>query len=104
MKMNKRRDFIKKGMLSLLAGSAFTINKSQAQTAPNEKSDPFKLGIAGYSFRHFALDKSLEMMKKVDVHYLCIKDFHLPLDSTDKEIDEFHQQLKAAGVTGYAVG
>jgi len=40
----------------------------------------------------------------VDVHYLCIKDFHLPLSSTPEQIAEFHQKLKAKGVTGYAVG
>jgi len=66
--------------------------------------DSFKLGMAGYSFLHFKLDQALEMMKKVDVHYLCIKDFHLPLNSTAEQIATFHQTLKNSGVTGYAVG
>jgi inosose dehydratase len=44
------------------------------------------------------------MMKKVDVHYLCIKDFHLPLNSNAEQIATFHETLKNAGVTGYAVG
>jgi sugar phosphate isomerase/epimerase len=60
--------------------------------------------MAGYTFNKFNLDKTLETMQKVDVHYLCIKDFHLPLTSTDEEIAAFHAKLKAKGVTGYAVG
>ena len=66
--------------------------------------DLFKLGMAGYTFVNFKLDQSLEMMRKVDVRYLCIKDFHLPLNSTPEQIAAFHEKLKASNVTGYAVG
>lgn len=66
--------------------------------------DPFRLGIAGYSFLHFSLDQALAMMQKLDVHYLCIKDFHLPFTSTPEQIAEFHEKLKKADVTGYGVG
>lgn len=102
--MDNRRGFLKKGVMGLVAGSALSVTGASASSKGTLKEDTFNLGIAGYSFRHFDLDKSLEMMQKVDVHYLCIKDFHLPLDSNEKEIDEFHKQLEAAGVTGYAVG
>ena len=44
------------------------------------------------------------MMERVAVHYLCIKNFHLPFDSTPEQITDFHKKLKAKGVTGYAVG
>lgn len=43
-------------------------------------------------------------MQRVDVHYLCIKDFHLPLTSTDEQIAAFHAKLKEKGSRGYAVG
>ena len=43
-------------------------------------------------------------MEKLDVHYLCIKDFHLPFTSTDEQIAAFHAKLAAKKVTGYAVG
>lgn len=101
--MNNRRDFIKKSMAGLVAGSVLTVPEALAsREAENEES--FKLGIAGYSFVHFDLEKSLEMMEKVDVKYLCIKDFHLPFDSSAEQIAAFHARLKASGVTGYAVG
>jgi len=72
---------------------------------PPETGEKFRLGIAGYSFvRLNSLDKSLDILKRCDVHYLCIKDFHLPLNSTDEQIAAFHAKLKENGVTGYAVG
>lgn len=73
------------------------------QPAP-ETGEKFKLGMAGYSFLNFDIDKTLEIMNKVNVHYLCIKDFHLPLNSTDDQIKAFCKKLKDKGVTGYAVG
>jgi inosose dehydratase len=102
--MDNRRGFIKKGILGVVAGSALSIPNAMAATQNDKKQDAFKLGIAGYSFVHFDLAQSLEMMKKVDVRYLCIKDFHLPFNSTAEQIAAFHAQLKAANVTGYAVG
>jgi sugar phosphate isomerase/epimerase len=73
---------------------------------PPETGEAFKLGIAGFTFSSFGkdLDKALDVMQKLDVKYLCIKDFHLPLNSTEEQISAFHAKLAAKGVTGYAVG
>ena len=73
------------------------------QPAP-ETTESFKLGMAGYTFHKFDLDKTLQALKETDVHYLCIKDFHLPYSSTDEEIKAFHAKLAEYGVTGYGVG
>lgn len=72
--------------------------------SPVANQDLFNLAIAGWTFNKFKLEQSLDMMARVDVHYLCIKNFHLPLDSTPEQIAAFHAKLKAKGVTGYAVG
>jgi sugar phosphate isomerase/epimerase len=71
---------------------------------PPETGESFKVGMAGYTFVKFDLDKTLETLEKADVHYLCIKDFHLPLNSTGEQIAAFHAKLKSKKVTGYAVG
>ncbi|MEE4284580.1 MAG: sugar phosphate isomerase/epimerase [Mariniphaga sp.] len=71
---------------------------------PPETGEPFKVGMAGYTFVKFDLDKTLETLEKADVHYLCIKDFHLPFNSTAEQIAGFHAKLKEKEVTGYAVG
>lgn len=101
--MNKR-DFIKKGLAGIVAGSSLSMTEVFAQKSPKKKEDLFNLGIAGYSFVHFKLDQALEMMRKVDVRYLCIKDFHLPFKSTPEEIRTFHETLAKSNVKGYAVG
>ncbi len=86
------------------------IAKAQQGERPGPKPAPetnekFKVGMAGYSFVKLNdLDKSLSIMQRADVHYLCIKDFHLPFKSTTAEIAAFHAKLKEKGVTGYAVG
>jgi sugar phosphate isomerase/epimerase len=86
----------------------FVINaqnqKRPGEQPPPETGESFKIGMAGYTFVKFDIDKTLETMQSADVHYLCIKDFHLPFNSTDKEIADFHAKLAGKGVTGYAVG
>ena len=77
--------------------------KPDPQPAP-ELEESFKLGMAGYTFVKFDLQTMLETMQRCDVHYLCIKDFHLPVESTSKEINAFHKKCAEYGVTGYAVG
>lgn len=103
-----RRIMMRKSIL-LIAG-IFTLLFATAQEqrpgpqpAP-ETGEAFKVGMAGFTFAKFDLDKTLETLQKMDVHYLCIKDFHLPLNSTDDQIAAFHTKLKEKGVTGYAVG
>jgi inosose dehydratase len=106
---NSRREFFRKAGTGILA---FGASKSlytgeisvEARELTDKSHDMFKLAIAGWTFNKFSLEPSLEMMFRVDVHYLCIKDFHLPLDSTSDQIAEFHEKLKSKGVIGYAVG
>ena len=60
--------------------------------------------MAGYTFVNFDLDVTLKTMERLDVRYLCIKDFHLPLNSTDEQISAFHAKCAEHNVTGYGVG
>ena len=80
------------------------IKELKGDRLPPDTGELFKVGMAGYTFVNFDLDTTLETMQKLDVHYLCIKDFHLPMNSTDEQIAAFHAKLASKGVTGYAVG
>lgn len=96
-------------LILIFAVIATMISFSQEKERPGEQPVPetgekFKVGMAGYTFVKFDIDKTLETLKKCKVNYLCIKDFHLPLNATDEQITAFHAKLKAANVTGYAVG
>jgi len=98
---------MKKMVFSLTAIGLSLLLNAQNRPDPQPAADTFekfKVGMAGYTFAKFDIDKTLETMEKCDVHYLCIKDFHLPLNSTDEQITAFHAKLKAKGVTGYGVG
>lgn len=88
------------GAPSLLTGTVI----AQGNATAGNAQDTLRLGVAGFTFNKFKIDQTLEMLKKVDVHYLCIKDFHLPLKSTDEEIAAFHAKCKSFDVTGYGVG
>lgn len=89
-----------------IAASVVTAQQAErpGTQPPPDKKEKFKVGMAGYTFVKFDLDKTLETLQKVDVNYLCIKDFHLPFNSTDDQIAAFHAKCAAHGVTGYAVG
>ena len=65
---------------------------------------PFKLGVAGASFVKYKIDDALEVMHKADVHYLCVKDFHLPFRSTDEQMAAFKEKCASYGVTPYGIG
>ena len=116
--MENRREFLKKGLIGAAVISAAPLAAeplisviseiSQDRTAAKPKgpktNNPFQLGMAGYSFNNFDLETTLKTMKSLDIHYLCIKDFHLPLDATDEKIKEFHDKCASYDVTGYGVG
>lgn len=105
--MNTRRGFLQKGFLGITTIVLANTLESRVQAAPQIKKikkDPFDLGVAGFSFVNFKLDESLAMMKRMDIKFLCIKDFHLPYNSSASEIASFHEKLKQSGVSGYAVG
>jgi len=92
------------GLLAVTSQMATAQEQRPGQRMPPETGEKFKVGMAGYTFAKFDLDKALATLKRTDVHYLCIKDFHLPMASTDAQIAEFQAKLKANDVTGYAVG
>ena len=106
--MTTRREFVKKTGKSLLATSVCSVlfnNDSYGSQSINVwQGDLFKISFAGYTFRDYDIDSTLEMMQKINAHYLCIKDFHLPLSSTNEEIAAFHAKLAAKNVTGCGVG
>ncbi|WP_300603210.1 sugar phosphate isomerase/epimerase family protein [Niabella sp.] len=89
--------------ITIGANAQATVKRPDPQPAADTR-ESFKLGMAGYTFAKFGLDTALQTLQRADVHYLCIKDFHLPFNSTDEQIAAFHQKLKDKGVTGYGIG
>ena len=105
---NSRRSFFKTGLAGAILLGAASVAKAGLPDPVKPKAakavNPFHLGVAGYTFVNFDLETTLKTLQRLDIHYLCIKDFHLPLDSNDEQIKAFHDKCASYGVTGYAVG
>ena len=105
---HSRRLFFKQGLAGALLLGTSAIAKAGLPDPVKPKApkavNPFHLGMAGYTFVNFDLDTTLKTLERLDIHYLCIKDFHLPLNSTDEQIRAFHDKCAVHKVTGYAVG
>jgi sugar phosphate isomerase/epimerase len=107
MENSRRRFFKNAGMGAIGIGMSSALPAAELFNAAEKTDagkDTFTVGLAGWSFVKLKLDPSLAIMDRVNVRHLCIKNFHLPYESTPEEIAAFFEKLKAKGISGYAVG
>ncbi len=103
--MINRKKFIQQTTLALTGSLSIPlITKASTSSASSKNASKLKVGIAGYTFLHFDVEKSIDMMKRLDVHYLSLKDFHLPIDSDDAKIKSVMRQFESANIKVYALG
>ncbi|MES2003239.1 MAG: sugar phosphate isomerase/epimerase [Bacteroidota bacterium] len=100
-----RKQFIQKQVRLFAPTLAFIVLSSFSSAPKSEKeASPLPVGIAGYTFAKFDLDKSIAMMKRLGVHYLSVKEIHLPLNSSQETIDVAMKKFKDADINVYTVG
>lgn len=107
--MSTRRSFLGKTALGIAGtasipfiGNAFD---KQNTTSPIEGgAHPLNIGMAGFTFYKFDLEKTIAMMKRVGVLNLSLKEFHLPLNSNAETIQSTMKKFKDAGINIYTVG
>ena len=92
------------GAAPIIAKAEWVDANEQVIIKPPKTNNLFQLGMAGYTFVNFDLDTTLKTMERLDIQYLCIKDFHLPLDANAEQIKAFHAKCAEHKVTGYGVG
>jgi sugar phosphate isomerase/epimerase len=82
-------------------GSAAVLTMARSGMAAPQPAEPgeFKLGVASYSFREFQRQLAIDDTVKLRVHYINIKEFHLPLSSTPDEIGKARKEFEKAGLT-----
>lgn len=103
--MNSRRHFLRNATLGLAtAASAPMISSALVPTNTLADGAELPLGFAGFSFLRFDIDKSIAMMKRMGVTNLSVKEFHLPLNSSQETIDGVKKKLTDAGINMYTVG
>ena len=56
------------------------------------------MGVASYSLRKFTLDQALAMTRELGLKYICLKDVHLPLKSTQADREAARDKVVAAGL------
>jgi sugar phosphate isomerase/epimerase len=103
--MSSRRDFFRTSVLTASTAGLYspwaTLAKPNLQ---NPASSGLATGIAGYTFHNVALDQCISMMKQVNINALSIKDFYIPLNSSQDKINEVLAKFSSAGITVYAAG
>ncbi|MEN9686798.1 MAG: hypothetical protein RLZZ28_2584, partial [Bacteroidota bacterium] len=107
--MSSRRKFLQKSALGL-AGSVVApflskaANNHTVSATGAMAANPLPVGIAGFTFARFDLEKSITMMKRVGITNLSVKEIHLPLNSSQEQINAAMAKFKDAGINVYTVG
>jgi len=103
--MNSRRTFLKLAGTGVLGAGATSLSAFPSMPVSADKSvNTFTIGMAGYTFLEFTVEKTIEMMKRVGVTNLSLKDFHMPMNSTQEQINAVLEKFKVAGINVYTVG
>ena len=90
--------------LAVRSGLAQEPALAESQAAESHTRPSFELGLASYTLREFPLDQALAMTQRVGLKHICLKAFHLPLDSSPEQIAQAIAKVKAAGIDLYSGG
>jgi len=103
--MSSRRDFLRASAFTAsAAGLFFPLSSMSGSGNQKMPSKGLAMGIAGYTFHNVPLDQGIAMMQQVGVYALSIKDFYIPLNSSQARIDEVLTKFRTAGIMVYAAG
>jgi len=98
-----RRRFLK--LAAVAAAATAGPAAAGAPSAPERTGKAkFRLGLASYTLRKFSLEDTLAMAKRVALHHICLKSFHLPLDASPEQIRAAAAKVREAGLTLYGGG
>lgn len=96
-----RKEFLKTTGAGI-AGAATLTGLSSFDTPKKEQS--IQLGIASYTFKEFELDQALSMTTRLGIKNIALKDFHLPRNSSPKQLKNIAEKIKIAGINLYGGG
>jgi inosose dehydratase len=112
--MSSESLFTRRGFVGLAASAAALTplasgvsHADGGQPAAAPESDPWlglKIGIASYTFSRLPLEPTIQGIRRVGVHYVSIKEAHLPLKSTAEERKAVVARFREAGITPLSCG
>jgi len=114
--LQSRRDVLKNAVLAAAAAGPFLGRAAGAEDQPKELVGPatapagrdpwqgLKVGVASYSFRKLPLEQTIAGINRINLHYVSIKDVHLPLKSSAEQRKEVARQFRDAGINPISCG
>ena len=99
-----RREFLGMGLGAAAVAAGGCCSTACMCGAKSRSPVKFHLGMAGFTFKEYKTDEMLTALERLDIHYLCVKNFHLPFEATDAEIREFKRKCADHSVTPYGIG
>lgn len=96
-----RRSLLKVAALSAACNAIGQVESlSPALSASDDKQfRGLRVGVASYSLREFPITEVLQSIRRLGVHYLSLKDIHLPLSSTPEQRRQIREQSEALGLS-----
>jgi sugar phosphate isomerase/epimerase len=95
---SSRRSFLTTTTLAAAAVAAASTRSGATPSGPRGKAYRLRLGLASYSTRKLTLEQTLEVCRDVDIAYINLKDFHLPMTDSPEAIAAARAKIEAAGV------
>ena len=102
-----RREVVRAGIASAVSIPIMAGLSESATASPAPESDPWrgiKVGVASYTLRTMPREAAIKAIQRVGLHYVSIKDSHLPMKSTAEERKAAAEQFKAAGILPLSCG
>lgn len=105
--MPSRRNFLKITSLGTFTAALpipFVLRSNHESVG--QSSELFSLGIVGFSFKEYKddIDKTIDVLSKLKIKNVALKDFQLPYDSSQEHIDSVMSRFKNAGIKVTGVG
>jgi sugar phosphate isomerase/epimerase len=88
----------RRDMARYVAGIAAAGAAQVSRAAETTVQDGFKLGVCTYSFNQFQRKLTISMIKQLGVHYVSVKEFHLPYTVTADEAAKARSEFEKAGL------
>lgn len=92
-----RKTFLKHLGITALSVPALSFQQKEA-------SPKLIIGLASYTLRKYSVSQLIDICKRLNLKEVALKNFHLPLDATDSEIQATISKLKEAGLNIYGGG
>lgn len=102
----KRRNFLQGIGIQMTASLPLFFRKAHGASRAHKETEArsFSLGLASYTFREYGLEEVILMARRLAIDKICLKSVHLPLESSDREIEGTVHKIRAAGLDVYGGG